>query len=101
MVTEVIESTPLATTTADEVSSSMPAGGPWSSFYRRTTVGLILMVVCTAFEALAVATVMPATVDDLGGLGYYGWAFSAFMLANLIGLVIAGDEADRRGPAVP
>jgi MFS family permease len=62
---------------------------------------LLLTVAAGAFEALAVATIMPATVDDLGGLGYYGWAFSAFMLANLVGLVVAGDESDRRGPAVP
>jgi MFS family permease len=101
MVTEVIESSPLTATTANEVSSSMPVGGPWSSVYRRTTIGLILMVVCTAFEALAVATVMPDTVDDLGGLSYYGWAFSAYLLTYLIGLVISGDESDRRGPSIP
>src|SRR5215216_6248468 len=80
---------------------TLPPGGPWCRPYRRTTAGLLLTVAAGAFEALAVATIMPATVDDLGGLGYYGWAFSAFMLANLVGLVLAGDEADRRGPAVP
>jgi MFS family permease len=81
--------------------SALPPGGPWSRPYRQTTAGLLLTIVCIAFEALAVATVMPATVDDLGGLSYYGWAFSAFMLTNLVGLVVAGDEADRRGPAGP
>jgi MFS family permease len=80
---------------------TLPPGGPWSRHYRRTTAGLLLTIASGAFEALAVATVMPATVDDLGGLGFYGWAFSAYMLTNLIGLVVAGDEADRRGPAVP
>jgi MFS family permease len=79
----------------------LPPGGPWSRPYRQATAGLLLTIAGSAFEALAVATVMPATVDDLGGLSYYGWAFSAFMLTNLIGLVVAGDEADRRGPAVP
>ena len=74
---------------------------PWSPAYRRLTIGLMMTIVGVAFEALAVATIMPATVDDLGGIDLYGWVFSAFLLANLVGIVIAGGEADRRGPAVP
>src|SRR5262249_61176330 len=31
----------------------------------------------------------------------YGWVFSGFMLGSVIGIVLAGREADRRGPAVP
>ena len=65
------------------------------------TVGLLLTVVGVAFEALAVATVLPAVVDDLGGLSFYGWAFSAFLLTQLVGVVIAGLLADARGPALP
>jgi MFS family permease len=65
------------------------------------TVGLILTIVVVAFEALAVATVLPAVVADLGGLNLYGWAFSAFLLAQLIGIVVAGLLADERGPALP
>src|SRR4051812_40771816 len=81
--------------------AELPDSGPWSSAYRLATVGLLLVISCSAFEALAVATIMPRTVDDLGGLNYYGWAFSAFLLTNLLGLVVAGDEADRHGPRVP
>jgi MFS family permease len=62
---------------------------------------LILTISGAAFEALAVATTLPATIRDLGGLALYGWAFSAFMLTNLIGITIAGAEADRQGPARP
>jgi MFS family permease len=80
---------------------AMPAGGPWSAPYRRLTAGLLLTIVGVAFEALSVATVLPETVADLGGLGLYGWVFSAFMLTNLVGLAIAGGEADRRGPVLP
>src|SRR5262249_4889248 len=53
-----------------------------------------------AFEALAVATILPAVVADLGGLDLYGWAFSAFLLTQLVGIVIAGLLADERGPAL-
>jgi MFS family permease len=37
-------------------------------------------------------------VEDLGGLDLYGWAFSAFWLTNIIGITLAGSDADRRGP---
>jgi MFS family permease len=76
-------------------------GGPWQTTYRRLTIGLLLTMGGVAFESLAVATVMPATAADLGGLSLYGWAFSAFLLTNLVGIVVAGGESDRRGPAQP
>jgi MFS family permease len=37
-------------------------------------------------------------VTELGGLDLYGWAFSAFWLTNIIGITLAGSDADRRGP---
>jgi MFS family permease len=93
-----------AGTAAPDLLSSrhhLPDGGPWSAAYRRTTAGLLLVIASGAFEVLAVGTILPATVDDLGGLHLYGWAFSAYLLANLVGLVIAGNEADHRGPGAP
>lgn len=84
-----------------QATAAVPVGGVWSGPQRRLTIGLTLTVTCTALEALAVATTMPATVRDLGGLALYGWAFSAFMLTNLVGITLAGDEADRRGPVRP
>ena len=51
-----------------------------------------------AFQALGVGTVMPAVARDLGGLSHYGWAFSAFMLASVVGSVAAGQDTDRAGP---
>lgn len=68
---------------------------------RALTAGLLLGITAIGFEAMAVATVLPAVSDDLGGKGLYGWAFSAFMLATLIATIVAGQYADRRGPAVP
>ena len=65
------------------------------------TLGLLITITAGAFEAMAVATVLPATVDDLGGLHLYGWLFSAFTLANLVGIVVAGGEIDHAGPWRP
>ncbi len=75
--------------------------GVWSPPHRRLTLGLILITLGPAFEGLAVATNLPKIVANLGGLSLYGWAFSAYMLATLVGIILAGDEADRRGPARP
>jgi MFS family permease len=75
--------------------------GAWSVPYRRLTLGLVLIMLGPAFETLSVATILPKIVTSLGGLSFYGWSFSAYMLATLVGLILAGDEADQRGPAIP
>jgi MFS family permease len=69
--------------------------------WRGLTVGLVLNVTFVAFEALAIATIMPLVAEDLGGIALYGWVFSAFLLADLMGIVLAGELADRFGPALP
>ena len=75
--------------------------GLWAPPTRGLTVGLVLSITFVASEALAVVTVMPLVAQDLGGLHLYGWVFSAFMLGSVVGIVAAGREADRRGPAIP
>lgn len=65
------------------------------------TVGLVLVVTMAAFEALAVATVLPEAQRDLGGLGLYGLIFVAYMVASLGGILLAGREADRHGLTAP
>jgi MFS family permease len=90
-----------AHTTPEVAEASVVASGIWQPPLRRLTLGLVLVVVATAFEALAVATILPTTTAELGGLVWYGWTFSAFMLANLVGITIGGTETDRRGPARP
>jgi MFS family permease len=74
------------------------ADGVWSAGRRALTLGLVLTITLVGFEALAVATVMPVVSDDLGGIGLYGWVFSAFFLGSLVGIVFAGRSADRHGP---
>jgi MFS family permease len=81
--------------------SASASEGVWSRQHRRLTLGLILLTIGPAFEALAVATILPRIVANLGGLRFYGWSFSAYMLATIVSLTLAGDEADRNGPARP
>lgn len=54
-----------------------------------------------AFEALALPTVAPTVARELRGVGLYAWIFSAFLLAQMVGGVAAGQQADRRGFAGP
>jgi MFS family permease len=72
--------------------------GAWAPERRLLTAGLIGLITAAAFEGMAVPTVLPATVDELGGLDLYGWAFSAFWLTNIIGITLGGGDADRHGP---
>ncbi|MEO5985634.1 MAG: MFS transporter [Candidatus Limnocylindria bacterium] len=76
-----------------------PGEGAFAPQRRLLTIGLIGLVTIAAFEGMAVPTVLPALVGELGGLDLYGWAFSAFWLTNIIGITLAGSDADRRGPA--
>ena len=75
--------------------------GVFSAKHRALTTGLVLTITLVGFEALAVATVLPVVEHDLGGISLYGWIFSAYLLASLVGTVIAGREVDRMGPAKP
>jgi MFS family permease len=79
----------------------MAASGLLSAQRRALTVGLVLTITFVASEALAVVTVMPLVARSLHGLSLYGFVFSAFLLGTMVGIVVAGRAADRRGPAVP
>ncbi|TFV65057.1 UNVERIFIED_ORG: MFS transporter [Bacillus sp. AZ43] len=59
-----------------------------------------MLVTFVAFESMAVATAMPTAVRELDGLAWYGWPFSAFLVASVFGMVLGGDLDDRRGSRV-
>jgi MFS family permease len=73
----------------------------WAPATRRLTTGLVLTVTLVAFESLAISAVMPTVEDDLGDVSLYGWVFSGFFLGQLLGIVLAGQAADRRAIGVP
>jgi MFS family permease len=60
-----------------------------------------MAVTLVAFEALAVSTVMPLVAADFGDLTLYGWVFSAFFLASIVGIIVAGGLVDRGGLVRP
>lgn len=72
--------------------------GPLSPAFRSLTIGIIALVSCVAFEAMAVTTAMPVVVRELGGESAYGLAFSLFLTASLLATVAAGSWCDLKGP---
>jgi MFS family permease len=67
--------------------------------FRLTVVGIVAVVTVVAIEAMAVTTVMPTVVRALHGLRYYSWGFTAYLLADIVGMVDAGQRTDRAGPS--
>jgi MFS family permease len=92
----MIPSVTLTTVTPDDADLRL-----FSPQYRALVVGVVGIVVAVAFEAIAVATAMPVAARELHGLRGYGLAFSVFLTTSLLGMVVAGDMSDRRGPVRP
>lgn len=69
--------------------------------HRALSSGILLAMTLVAFENLAVVAIAPAMAQSLNGLALYGWIFSAQLLASLFSIVLAGQQADRFGPARP
>src|SRR5436190_7075594 len=83
-----------------EVTTASAQPGLFDRAHRLTTAGLLMLVTFIAFEAMAVGTAMPTAVADLHGLAWYAWPFSAFLVAQVVGMVVGGDVGDRRGARV-
>ncbi|MFN8190828.1 MAG: MFS transporter [Nocardioidaceae bacterium] len=88
--------TPLASD-ADASTST----GILSRPYALTTIGTFALVFFSAFEALAVTTVMPTVARELDGVRLYALAFAAPLASGVIGMVTTGWWSDRRGAARP
>ena len=61
-------------------------------------VGAVALISMLAFEAIAVATAMPAVAEALNGLPLYALAFGATLATSVIGMAVAGQLCDKRGP---
>ncbi|HEY2298386.1 MAG TPA: MFS transporter [Jatrophihabitans sp.] len=86
------------TATATSKLDEQSAPSIFSGALRTTTVGLIILISMIAFEAMAVTPALPSAARDLHGLSAFGWAFTAFLIANIVGMVAAGQLSDIRGP---
>ena len=74
----------------------MPGEASTGRTDRGLTVGLILLVTILATDTLAVVAAMPIVEAELGGRGLYGAVFSAFVLAEVVSIVMTGHQVGRR-----
>lgn len=74
---------------------------PLTSRQRVLAIGLILAGTLVAFEVTAIITALPTITEELHGDSLYGLSLAAYTLANMAALVVSGELADRKGPALP
>lgn len=68
---------------------------------RATSGGILVLITLIAFEGLAVAAALPTAARELNAIGAIGWTFTAFLVCNVVGMVLAGQMCDRYGAAIP
>jgi MFS family permease len=72
-------------------------GGP----YLWTTITIMSGTVIGSMDSYIVNTSMPRVLGDLGEPQFYAWVASAFILAQVVGLSVAGAWKDRSGLKTP
>ena len=81
--------------------STAPVTSSWSSLLRgRNGMRSLALAGGTALHAIniyVVTTIMPSIVADIGGLAYYAWNTTLFVIASIIGATLAVALADRHG----
>ena len=89
------------TVTIDERARDSAPQSIFSPPLRATSTGLLILITLIAFEAMAVAAALPTAARAVHGLGAFGWAFTGFLIANVVGMVASGQLSDSRGPRLP
>ncbi len=76
-------------------------GGVLGGGFRWISIGMCALILLSAFESLAVTTVMPLISAELNGQNLYALAFAGPLAVSVVGMVIAGNWSDRGGPRAP
>lgn len=81
--------------------SAVPVAASWSDLLSgRNGMRSLALAGGTALHAInvyVVTTIMPSIVADIGGLTWYAWNTTLFVIASIIGATLAAQLADRRG----
>lgn len=87
--------------TTEAVTQQTVARSIFSPAHRSTSGGILVLVTLIAFEAMAVAAALPTAARQVHGIASIGWAFTGFLVSDLVGMVVSGQVCDRRGPRLP
>ncbi len=80
---------------AEAATAPARAGELFAPGYRGLSAGLVSTITLIAAESLAIGTVMPVVVRELGDQELYGWIYAAFYLGNMLGISLVGPILDR------
>lgn len=84
----------------NELTTPAPAG--WSDLFsgRHGIYALALAggVTLHAVNMYIATTVMPSVITDIGGLDFYAWATTLFVVASILGAALAAKLLNRAGP---
>jgi MFS family permease len=78
-----------------------PLSAVFSGPYLWTTITIMSGTVIGSMDSYIVNTSMPRVLGDLGEPQFYAWVASAFILAQVVGLSVAGAWKDRSGLKTP
>jgi MFS family permease len=60
-------------------------------------IGNMITLLLGALDSTIVGTAMPKIINDLRGLEYYSWPFTAYMLGATLAIIIFGKLSDLFG----
>lgn len=82
-------------------TATASASASWADLlYGRNGIRSVALAGGTALHAInvyVVTTIMPSIVTDIGGLAYYAWNTTLFVVASIIGATLAAALAGRLG----
>ena len=86
----------------DTQAISAPEAAPaWSDLFagRNAVYSLALggSVALHAVNIYVAVTIMPSAVEDIGGLDYYAWSTTLFVLASILGAALSARLLNRAG----
>lgn len=77
-------------------------GATWSDLFSKgnslMAIILALGVMLHATNVYLATTIMPSIIKEIGGLEYYAWNTTLFVVASVIGSVISANQMARSGP---
>jgi MFS family permease len=82
-------------------SRRAPLWAVFSRPYLWTSITILSGTVIGSMDSYIVNTSMPRVLGDLGEPQFYAWVASAFILAQVVGLAVAGAWKDRAGLRKP
>lgn len=85
-----------------DTAISNKKGASWSDLFSKgnslMAIILALGVMLHATNVYLATTIMPSIIKEIGGLEYYAWNTTLFVVASVIGSVISANQMARSGP---